>query len=107
MAGWKFVLDGRYSMETVLSALKKYMTEKSDMPVPADIEVILNPPMPRITTAEFIHAKEQHKLEGYPSHGYYGGIIRQYEKENAEERGSRPMTEDGTRLLHEVMKKIQ
>lgn len=107
LQAWEFVLSEKYTAGQVVAAMRAYMERSSDMPTPADLIAIINPPTPRITAAEFIHAKEQHKLEGYPSHGYYGGIIRQYEKENAEERGSRPMTEEGTRLLHEVMKQIQ
>lgn len=73
-------------METVLRALKEYMTTKNDMPVPADIEAILNPPKAKITQAEFIHAQKQHALEGFPMHGYYGAIIREYEAQEGEER---------------------
>jgi len=90
VAGWQFILGDKYPMETVLKALKEYMTTKSDMPVPADIEAILTPPKAKITQAEYIHAQKQHALEGYPYHGYYGAIIREYEAQEAEER-DRPM----------------
>lgn len=104
--GWKFILEDKYPMETVLSALKRYMTEKSDMPVPADIEAILNPPKPKISQAEFIHAKDQWAKEGYPSYSYYAMIVKDYEKENADERNAPAPIED-SRILGIVQNSVK
>ena len=86
-AYFRMKLDGRFPAGHVLSALDLYTDTKNDIPAPADIIALMTPPAkPMITTAEFLHAKEQHKLEGFPAYGYYGQIIRQYEGEQNEGR---------------------
>lgn len=84
---YKLKLNGKFTADSVLKALDMYTDSKNDIPAPSDLIGLMLPAPPvRITTAEFIHAKEQHALEGYPVCGYYGQIIKQYEKENADAR---------------------
>lgn len=104
---YKMKLNGRYTAGEILTALDRYTDIKNDIPAPSDIIQIIDPPPKPISTAEFIHAKEMHALEGFPSHGYYGHIIKDYEKQNAEDRGSRPMTREGVELLSNVMKMVE
>jgi len=85
LQAWEFLLDD-YPANSVIEAMKVYMKTSSDMPTPADIIAILSPVKPKITQAEYIHAQKQHALEGYPMHGYYGGIIREYEAQEADGR---------------------
>lgn len=94
LQAWEYLLAEKYNGTQVVAAMEAYMRKSSDMPAPADIIAILSPVAPKITTAEFIHAKEQHALEGYPAYGYYGQIIKQYERENAEHRSAaEPITD--------------
>lgn len=79
-------LEDDYPMAQVMAALKQHCKASNTMPAPADVVAILNPPKAKITQAEFIHAQKQHALEGFPMHGYYGAIIREYEAQEGEER---------------------
>lgn len=107
LQAWEYIL-GEYPADKVLAAMNRYMRKSSDIPAPADLIAIIDPPKPKITQAEFIHAKEQHKLEGYPTHGYYGGIIRAYEAQEADERSPEPLTSlEGKKLIHEAMKRVK
>jgi len=85
-AYYRLKLEGRFPMVLVLNALHIYTDRHDDLPNPANLIEIMAPAPKKITTAEFIHAKEQHKLEGYPAHGYYGTLISNYERQEADER---------------------
>lgn len=91
---WKMTLQDHYPMDSVLKAIQSHCRVSTDMVVPAHVEALLNPPAAKITQAEFIHAKEQWKLEGYPSYSYYATVVKDYEKENAEDRAPGIATED-------------
>jgi hypothetical protein len=88
LAGWKFILEEDYSIDLVLCALKKFLKENTTMPVPAHIAQILNPPTPEITTAEFIHAKEQWKLGGFSQFCDHRDIVKAYEKQTQDRKDS-------------------
>lgn len=93
LQAWEFLM-GDFSAAQVVSAMTEYMRKSSDMPAPADIIALMKPEAPRISQAEFIHAKEQWKLEGYPSYSYYAMIVKDYERENAESRNDPKPIED-------------
>ena len=107
-------LNGRFSAQDVLAAIDVYTDRASDIPQPADLIKIMTPEKPKITQAEFIYAQEQHRLEGYPAHGYYGGIIRDYERQQGTERTPTPhqilesrknaVSQDGKKLINKAMK---
>ena len=78
---YKMKLDGKYTAEQIMKAVDIYTDKKNDVPAPADIIQILNPPEKQITYAEFKHALEQHAAEGYPMFGYFGGVINDYQKQ--------------------------
>ena len=78
---YKMKLDGKYTAEQIMKAVDIYTDKKNDVPAPADIIQILNPPEKQITYAEFKHALEQHAAEGYPMFGYFGGVIKDYQKQ--------------------------
>ncbi len=86
IAAFRFVLEGAFSVEQILSALRIHMERSTEMFKPAHASAILNPPVPKITQAEFIHAKKQWELEGYQQFSYYAGIVRDFEAQEAEER---------------------
>lgn len=78
---YKMKLDGKYTANQILKAVDIYTDRKNDIPAPADIIQIINPLPAKITYAEYKHALEQHKLEGFPCFGYYGVLIKDYEKQ--------------------------
>lgn len=83
---WKMTLEDDYPMTQVLAALKQHCKASNTMPAPADIVALLTPQTPKITQAEFIHAKKQWELEGYPKYSYYAMVVKDYEKQEGEER---------------------
>lgn len=83
---WKMTLEDDYSIAQVLAALKQHCKASNTMPAPADVIAVLNPPKSKITQAEFIHAKKQWELEGYPSYSYYAMLVKEYESQEGEER---------------------
>ena len=78
---YKLKLDGRYSADKVISAILAYTDVKNDIPAPADIINIINPPPTKITYADYKYALEQHKAEGYPMFGYFWQVIADYKKQ--------------------------
>lgn len=94
LQAWEALLAGEYSGEQVNRAMAAYMLKSSDMPSPADIARMITPETPKVSQAEFIHAKDQWAKEGYPSYSYYAMIVKQFEKENAEDRAPNPPIED-------------
>ena len=81
---WEFVMSD-CAANQVISAMQAYMRQSNDIPSPADLIKIINPPQAKITYAEYKHAIEQHALEGFPMCGYYGQVIKGYEKQQAME----------------------
>lgn len=81
LAAWEFVLGEKYTANQVMHAMKTYMEKSSDMPSPADLIKVMTPPEPRITYEQYKHALKQHSIEGYPRFGYYGQMIKDYEKQ--------------------------
>lgn len=74
-------------MAHVLTAVDAYTDQKNDVPAPSDLIALMTPPAEkRISGAEFIHAKEQWELEGFPSYSYYATVVKDYERQNAEDR---------------------
>lgn len=110
---YKMKLDGKYSADKILKAVDIYTDRKNDVPAPSDIIQIINPPAKQITYAEYKNALEQHALEGYPMFGYYGGVIKDYNKQQSAEsdipnhqeileRRKEPIAIDVTRLLSQT-----
>ncbi len=108
LQAWEYLMAKDFTGAQVVAAMDAYMRKSSDMPAPADIIAILRPAPVRITQAEFIHAKEQHAKEGYPAHGYYRQIIKQFEDENHEDRAkSRPIEDKRVlEIVQSSLKKI-
>lgn len=104
---WEFVLQD-YTAKQVSEAMRAYMRQSSDIPSPADLIKILNPPEKQITYAEYKHALEQHAAEGYPMFGYFGGVIKDYQKQQAAESGIKTRQEisDG-RQPDELSQKVK
>jgi hypothetical protein len=93
LQAWEYIL-GEYPANRVLKAMQLYMRQSSDIPSPADLIALMEAPKPKITQAEFIHAKEQWKLEGFPSYSYYAVMVRDYEKQQGEERSASAPIDD-------------
>lgn len=86
-AYYRMKLDGRFTASDVLSAIGLYTDRSNDLPTPADLINLMVPPPPaKVTTAEFIHAKEQQKAHGYPIYSEWKAVIEQFEMEQEEAR---------------------
>lgn len=86
LAKYRLYFEGKFTVGQIIGAIHKHCERKTAVPKVADINAILSPEPEKISTAEFIHAKEQWKAEGYPAFSYYSQIVKDYEKENAEDR---------------------
>ncbi len=86
VAGWRFVLEGKYSVGAVLAGLSDYMENNSSMPVPADINKILSPPPVRITESEFVAAQKWQEQNYYPMFSEAKDTIDAYKKQQHETR---------------------
>lgn len=110
LRAWEYLLADTYSGEQIVAALNVYMRQKSDVPTPADLIQILSPPkLPKskISGAEFLHAKEQWKLENHAAFSYYGNIVKEYEKQENEERHPvQPIAPEILKITHDSIKKI-
>jgi len=108
VSGFKFVLGADFTIDEILSAFQIFMKKSSRMIAPADVQAILSPEKPKITQAEFIHAKEQWRLEGYPSHSFYAGIVKGYESEQSDSRTPEPKAQVPLgQLVSRVKKQIE
>jgi len=54
--GFSWVLGSKYTVAQVIDALQVYMQNNEDLPTPAAIADIINPPAPKVTYAEYSHA---------------------------------------------------
>jgi hypothetical protein len=86
VTAFKMVLEPLFCMNDVLDGIRIHMGESTEMVKPSHVKSILTPAKKKITQTEFIHAKEQHALEGYPKFGYYGKIIKDFERQERIER---------------------
>ena len=84
-----------YTINQVLHALEVYTDRNDGIPTPSDIINILSPVKPKITQTEYITAKENWAREGYKSHCYYLGVMREFEAQEGEQRNeSQPITDE-------------
>lgn len=95
MSGWEMALSNLYSAEQVCFALQKYVLVKSDFPAPSDINLILNPPKPEITQAEYIAAKDWQKRNGFPMFSDALDTIKAFEKQESRKRQESANSEAG------------
>lgn len=85
-AYYRLKLESRYTVESILKALQGYTDINDDIPTPSDLIGLMEPVIPKISHTEFIHAKNQWENEGCPMFSYYYTIVKEYEKQNAEDR---------------------
>jgi len=84
---YEMKFSGKVAASVVLQAIDVYTDTHNDIPQPADLNNIIFPAERKITQAEFIHAQKEHEKEGFPRFGYYGQIIKDYQRQNSEETG--------------------
>ena len=107
LRAWQVVL-GDYPAGQLISAMQEWVKRHRDMPTPSDMIKLMNPEPTRITQTEFIHAKEQWKLEGFPNYSYYAGIVKEYEKQEGEARTPEPVAEVPLgQLISEIKGKLE
>jgi len=87
MQGWQLVLADKYNGDQICYALKQYaLSGGDDFPSPKNLEDILNPEAPRITTAEYVQACQTHERNHFPMYSAESRIIADYKKQREEER---------------------
>ncbi len=86
-AYFEMKFQGRYSVDQIIYALGIYTDRKSDIPTPADIFNILNPPAPRISEAAFVEAQKYQERNNWPIMSDAQDVIDAYRKQERGERG--------------------
>lgn len=92
LQAWECVI-GDIPANQVVAAMQAYMRKSSDMPTPADLIALITPPKAKISQTEFIHAKDQWAKEGFPSYSYYAMVVKNFEKQEEQDRDPAPVTE--------------
>lgn len=87
------MLEGKFSVDDCLRALRQHMENKNTMPVPADIKNILEPEQSQVTYGEYLHAKDQWAKELYSPYSYYAQVVKDYEGRDSENTGGEPAIE--------------
>lgn len=90
---YRLYFDGKYSVSAIVEAIHKHCERKNHIPKVADLIAILNPEKPKITQAEFIHAKKQWELEGYKPFSYYGQTVKEFEAQEEKSRNIEPVAD--------------
>lgn len=85
-AYYELKLGKKYSADQVIYALDKYTDTRNDIPAPSDIINILNPEEPKISATEYMAAKEQWQLNGYPMFCKHRDIVKKYESQASEKQ---------------------
>lgn len=85
-AYYRAKLERRFTVSQVLYALDVYTDKQNDIPAPADVIQILDPPKPRITEAQFIEAQKWQERNGYPMFSDAKTLIEKYRKQEAEKQ---------------------
>jgi len=80
-------LEKKYTVDQVLFALDKYTDKKNDIPAPSDINNILNPEKPKITTAQYISAQKwQERNQDWSGYTSEAILIREYKSQEDEKQ---------------------
>lgn len=99
LRSWEALLSDECTGEQICAAMIAHAKQSVEIPTPAELLRIINPPAPKITYADYKHALEQHALEGYPQFGYYGQVIKDYQRQQA--------TENETPSYQQILEKRQ
>jgi hypothetical protein len=104
---WRFVLEKTHPMSHVLYAIKQFVLRNTNMPVPADINNILDPVRPEITQTEFIYAQKQWALENYSPFSKHCDIVKAYEQQTAKKHeGKKFENEEINKIVQQSIKRI-
>jgi hypothetical protein len=111
LRAWEAIMSDSYTADQVCAAMVAHAKKSSEIPTPADLIKIINPPEPKITYADYKYALQQHEAEGYPMFGYFGQVIKDYQRQQREEYDTPSYQEILKRRsehvpIGEVMKKI-
>ena len=104
---WKFVLESKYTVKQVLHGLKIFLERDKNMPVPADINNILDPPPVLISDAEYVAAQKWQERNNFPMMSDAKDTIEDYlaqgqESRDAHHRTSQEVNEIGSSQLGRI-----
>lgn len=84
---FKHKLEKKYSVDQIIRALDLYTDRNRGIPVPADINNILDPEKPKITQSEYVNAKKwQEQNQNYSAYTPEAILIKSFEKQQEEDR---------------------
>lgn len=86
--GFSWALEG-YSIEEILAALKTYILAHNDIPAPADLMRIIDPPVPELDTTTYIALKKRSEQGAYVTREERG-FMRAYEAQEVAKAANHP-----------------
>lgn len=89
LRSWQMILENDMTADQICAAMITHARTSEEIPTPAHLLAYVKPPEKQITYAEYKHALEQHALEGFPMFGYYGQVIKDYERQRNEDTGAK------------------
>lgn len=104
---WRFILESKFTMEQVIYGLKLFLERQTNMPVPADINNILDPPPVLISDAEYVAAQKWQERNNFPMMSDAKDTIEDYlaqgqESRDAHHRTSQEVNEIGSSQLGRI-----
>ena len=93
LRSWQMLLENDMTAEEICAAMIAHARTSEEIPTPSQLLAYVKPPERQITYAEYKHALEQHALKGFPMLGYYGQVIKDYERQRNEDTGAKSYNE--------------
>ncbi len=87
LRAWQMILENDMTADEVCAAMIAHSKVSEELPTPSQLLEYKHPPEKQITYAEYKHALVQHEVEGFPMFGYYGQVIKDYERQRNDETG--------------------
>ena len=103
LRSWQMLLENDMTAEEICAAMIAHAKTSEDIPTPSQLIAYVKPPEMQITYAEYKHALEQHALEGFPVFGYYGQVIKDYERQRRDHAGVKSYREILENRKHETV----
>jgi hypothetical protein len=77
--GYQHFLQDKYTVPQIICAIRKCVLKKSTVPTPHEIAEVIDPPAPKVTYSEYMHAVKMRERDyaGF-ERGGYSQVINDY-----------------------------
>lgn len=95
LRAWQMILENDMTADELCAAMIAHSRVCDEIPTPSQLLAYKKPAEKQITYAEYKHALVQHEAEGFPMFGYFGQVIKDFERQRNDETG--------TKSYHEIL----